>query len=190
MANTATEPIRDPEKIAAVKGFLKDRPRDYLLFTLGINTGLRISDLLRLYVGDVFDGDRIRRYLRLRELKTGKEQRIRINQGARMALEHFAAQNGYKEPWRPLFASFRNKEKAISYVQAWRIIKEACAAVGIKRGIGTHSMRKTWGYHARKKGVSIEIIQAKFGHSSPKETARYIGITADEIKAVEEYVSL
>lgn len=190
MANTATEPIRDPEKIAAIKGILKDRPRDYLLYSLGINTGLRISDLLSLRVGDVFDQGKPRRYLRLRERKTGKEQRIAINEGASMALKHFAAHRPNQEPWKPLFASERRKEKPISYVQAWRIIKAACEAAGLRRGIGTHSLRKTWGYHARKQGVGIELIQAKFGHSSPRETARYIGITSDEIQAVEEYVSL
>jgi len=190
MANTATEPLRDTEQISAIKGYLKSRPRDYLLFCLGINTGLRISDLLNLSVGDVFEGDRVRRYLRLREAKTGKEQRIRLNPGSTMALEYFAAQAGYQEPWKPLFESKRGKAKPLGYVQAWRIIKAACAAVGVKRGIGTHSLRKTWGYHARKKGVSIEIIQAKFGHSSPKETMKYIGITADEIQSAEMYVSL
>ena len=63
-------------------------------------------------------------------------------------------------------------------------------AVGIKERIGTHSLRKTWGYHARMKGVPLELIQAKFGHSSPAVTRRYIGITADEIAAIEDKVCL
>jgi integrase len=62
--------------------------------------------------------------------------------------------------------------------------------VGIRDRIGTHSLRKTWGYQARKSGVPLELIQAKLGHSSPGVTRRYIGITADEIESMENRVTL
>lgn len=62
---------------------------------------------------------------------------------------------------------------------AWKIIKEAAEAVGVK-DIGTHSLRKTWAYHSYKAGTDIVIIQDMLNHSSPAITLRYIGITQDE----------
>ena len=56
--------------------------------------------------------------------------------------------------------------------------------------VGTHTLRKTFGYHARKKGVDISILMEKFNHQSPSMTKRYIGITDDEISAVENGVNL
>ena len=76
------EPIRSKLKVMAIKAFLKDRSaRDYLLFCLGINTALRVSDLLKLRVKDVVDGaGQVKKVLRIREGKTGKERRIEVNE--------------------------------------------------------------------------------------------------------------
>gem|GEM_PF-3396053 len=63
--------------------------------------------------------------------------------------------------------------------------------VGLTQGrYGTPTLRRTWGYQARKRGVPTELVQAKLGHRSPVVTKRYIGITADEIEDVEEQVEL
>ena len=78
----------------------------------------------------------------------------------------------------------------LSRVQAWRLLNKWAREVGLTDRIGTHTLRKTWGYQARKKGVPLELIQAKLGHSSPAVTRRYIGITADEIEDVENQVNL
>lgn len=51
--------------------------------------------------------------------------------------------------------------------------------------IGTHSLRKTWGYQARKAGIDLSIIHKKLGHRTPGITKRYIGITDDEVHQVE-----
>ena len=66
-------------------------------------------------------------------------------------------------------------------VTAYYIIHDACRSAGIKDRIGTHSMRKTFGYHHYKKYKNIAILQKIFNHSSPQITIRYIGIEQDEI---------
>ncbi|ANS45905.1 putative integrase/recombinase YoeC [Bacillus thuringiensis] len=68
------QPIRDPEQIQQMKAYLKEKnARNYMLFVLGINTGLRISDILKLKVGDVQGS-----HISMREKKTGKQKRIQI----------------------------------------------------------------------------------------------------------------
>jgi len=184
------EPIRDLGKLIEIKRKLRRaNPRNYLLFVLGVNTALRISDLLALHVNDVIDENRtVRQFLILREKKRGKHKRIKLNEAATEAIEFFLEQT---KPEHSEFL-FKNAQtgKAISRVQAWRLINAWARAVGITDLIGTHSMRKSWGLHARKSGVSLELIQKKLGHSSPSVTERYIGITADEIEAVENQVNL
>jgi integrase len=180
-------PIRDLDKVKAIQAMLRDKPRDYLLFTLGINLALRVSDLLSLRVSDVRDKDGIREYLTVSERKTNKVKRIKITGAAREHLQWFFDQTGQESGY--LFKSRKGKDRAIDKTQAWRLITGWCKAVGIKENCGTHTLRKTWGYHARKKGIALELIQAKFGHSHPAITTSYIGITTDEIEEVEELVS-
>ena len=184
------EPIRDKDKIEAIKLMLSDRPRDYLLFVLGINFALRVGDLLALRVGDVIDeGGNIVDHLIIKEQKTGKGKRITVNEAASCALSDYFQKVGVRPRGEYLFKSMRS-EKPLDKVTVWKMLNSWCKAVGVKDNCGTHTMRKTWGYWARKQGVSIELIQAKFGHSSPSITRRYIGITADEIANVEDLVSL
>ncbi|MBA7530555.1 Tyrosine recombinase XerD [subsurface metagenome] len=178
------QPIRDLKAIRAIKGNLKRKnPRNFLLFTLGINTGLRISDLLKLKVEDVQDEKgRILEYLDLTEKKTKKQRLIYINDEARSALEYFLEKTKIYELDRYLFISDKTKiNKPISRIRAWQLIQSWCREVGIKTRIGTHTLRKTMGYQMRIAGVAIEIIQEVLGHQSISMTKRYLGITDDEV---------
>lgn len=81
------QPIRDRRKIAAMKRILASNPRNHLLFVLGINSALRISDLLRLRVSDVVDeSGKIRESLEIREQKTDKTKQFELAKNARKAL--------------------------------------------------------------------------------------------------------
>lgn len=180
------EPIRDAKKIDRMKKYLKEKSlRDYCLFVLGINSGLRISDLLNLQVKDVAeDSGKLKDRIRLTEQKTGKTKDFPISDTAGRAIkEHLAALNT-KEPSAYLFPS-RKGNGAILRYQAWRILNEAAAHSGLdKEAIGTHTMRKTFGYHAYKKGMDITVIQKLLNHSSPAITLSYIGITRDDLDNV------
>ncbi|MBA7500860.1 Tyrosine recombinase XerD [subsurface metagenome] len=181
------QPIRDLKKIRAIKGNLRKRnPRDFLLFTLGINTGLRISDILRLKVEDVKDQTgEIKEYLDLNEKKTKKQRLIYINDEVKIALEYYFKKTGIYDLERYLFISDKTKiNKPISRIRAWQLIQIWCREVGIKGRIGTHTIRKTAGYQMRMAGVAIELIQEVLGHQSISMTKRYLGITDDEITKV------
>ncbi|MBA7533874.1 Tyrosine recombinase XerD [subsurface metagenome] len=181
------QPIRDIKKIKAIKGNLRKRnPRDFLLFTLGINTGLRISDILRLKVEDVKDQTgEIKEYLDLNEKKTKKQRLIYLNDEVRNALEYYFDKTGIYDLERYLFISDKTKiNKPISRIRAWQLIQIWCREVGIKGRIGTHTIRKTAGYQMRIAGVAIELIQEVLGHQSISMTKRYLGITDDEITKV------
>ncbi|MBO6271855.1 site-specific integrase [bacterium] len=168
------EPIRDKNKIETVKRILKENgSRDYLLFLLGINSGLRISDILKLKVSDVKN----KKYIELYEQKTGKYKRFPITNSYKSTLEDFII--GKKsEEW--LFASQRGG-KPITRIQAYRIICNACSKAGITTRIGTHTLRKTFGYHFYNKTKDIALLQHIFNHSAPSVTLRYIGINQDII---------
>ncbi len=168
------EPIRDCVKIELVKRILKrNGMRDYLLFLIGINSGLRISDILKLKVKDVADVD----YIELKEKKTGKYRKIPITASFGTPLCEYIYG---KSPNEWLFTSQRG-EKPITRIQAYRIISNACIKAGITEKIGTHTLRKTFGYHFYKKTKDVALLQSILNHSTPSVTLRYIGINQDII---------
>lgn len=184
------QPIRNPEKLKAIKKVLKgSNLRDYTLFSIGINSALRISDLLKLKISDVVNGGgKIKERVLIREQKTDKAKDFPIGSNARKAIEE------YLKDWKEfskddyLFPSRKGENKPITRQHAWYIINEAAKEVGIEEKIGTHTLRKTFGYHAYKAGYDLSIIQKLLNHSSPKETLRYIGITQDQLDDV--YINL
>ncbi|RID89017.1 site-specific integrase [Mesobacillus zeae] len=152
--------------------------RDLLLFTLGINTALRISDLLTLTATDVA-GD----YITLHEGKTGKSKRIKINAVARKAINELAPADG------PLFPS-RKGGKAISRVQAYRLLNAAANRAGVNIEIGCHSLRKTAGFHTYKKTGDIAQVMRMLNHATERDTLKYIGITQGTIDETYETLCL
>lgn len=174
------EPIRDLKKIKDMKKYLQSNKRDFLLFTLGINSALRVSDLLALKFEDIVDEQlKPLDHIKLKETKTGKHNKIAIANGVKKAIISYV-QDFYKGNISDyVFYSRKGKNKPIHRAMAWKIIKGAAEAVGVK-DIGTHSLRKTWAYHSYKAGTDIVIIQDMLNHSSPSITLRYIGITQDE----------
>jgi len=177
------QPIRDTKKLESMKKVLLAGPfgqRNHLLFVLGINSGLRVSDLLSLKLYDIVDEkghpmDRIK----LREGKTGKGKDFPLGKNAQKSIKDYYASLDNQEPEQPVFRS--RKGGPISRVQAWQILSDAAESVGITDSIGTHTLRKTFGYHAYLQGADITRIQKLLNHSSPGVTLAYIGITQDEL---------
>ena len=177
--------IRDYSKVQAIKANLKKRcPRDYLLFTLGINTGCRISDLLKLKVSDVKNTNgSIKSILEFKESKTKKNRRLFITKDAKEALQYYFNKTGVFGYDEYLFTSNKsNENRPLTGVRAWQMINGWAREVGITDKIGTHTLRKTAGYMMRTRGgIAIELISEVLGHSNVKVTNRYIGITDDEL---------
>lgn len=183
------QPLRTRADIERVKEALRKRSsRDYAMFVLGLNSGLRISDLLRLSIGDVLE-DRtrfqVRRRLAMREKKTGKVKDFPLNGAARTALRDYLHGRDISDRVAPLFLSRQSGgdglPRAISRVQAYLVLRAAAREAGIMEPVGTHTLRKTWGYRLYLGGVDITRIQKIMNHSTPQTTLSYIGITRDEI---------
>ena len=153
-----------------------------LLFVMGINTALRISDLLSLSVGDVLNTKgEIAGEVTLKERKTGKIKRFPVNESLKNTLAEYFTCQGFRASTEPLFISRQGK---LSRTQAWRVLKAAGESAGLN-SIGTHSLRKTFGYHAYKKsGADIGLIQKLLNHSASKITLRYIGIDRERMDNV------
>lgn len=177
-------PIMAREDIEAIEKVLKSQSaRNYIMFFLGIHVGLRISDLLNLKVKDVKD----RTHIYVREQKTKKEKRVLMQPEVKRILNKYVQA---MEPEEYLFKSRQGyksgtKIKPISREQAYRIIKKAAKECGISE-IGTHTLRKTFGYHMfrtlqdeKKSDPGVAVMNA-LNHSKLEHTLRYIGITQQE----------
>lgn len=175
------EPIRSKRDINKMKKALHGR--DLLLFIVGINSTLRISDLLALKVGDIRGKDLIT----LTEKKTGKTKRFPWNQSVKKAVKELVPANAADADW--LFPS-RKGDKAISRVQSWRVLNDAAERAGLDIQIGTHTLRKTAAYHAYKNGTDITLLMKVLNHSSARETLHYLGITQQQTDAVFEALNL
>ena len=191
------EPIRDRKKIAQIKNLLRGqcRFRDLLLFVVGINTALRISDLLQLRISHFIDEqERIKQRFWIHEQKRGKRHEVVINNSIQEAFEEYlAAYPGVDDdPNHFIFFNTKanNFSASIRRGQAWKSITSICREVGVRGNFGTHSLRKTWGYHARMQGVDLALIMHKLNHESIAYTKRYLGITDDELQAVSQRLNL
>lgn len=174
------QPIRDIRKIEAMKKILRaGGKRNELLFILGINSALRVSDLLGLKVADVLDEKgKLKDAVSLNERKTGKSKMFPLNDSAKKAIKEYVDE-ARPEYDASLFPS-RKGGKAISRVQAWEILSNAAEEVGLEH-VGTHTLRKTFGYHIYMKTNNLGLVQKLLNHRSSIETLRYIGIEQEEM---------
>lgn len=181
-----TEPIRDNRELKRFTTYYMDvkvNERNYCLVAAGLNTALRISDILKLKWKDVYDfnSKKWKTHIELLEKKTGKKQYICINKYFLTALKklfdvHKNAQwNAY------IFSPYNKGTEPLTRVQAYRIVKEAAKqSVCDDSHISCHSLRKTFGYHAYKQGASPALLTCVYNHSSFEITKRYLGIDQDE----------
>ena len=176
-------PIRETKDIESIKKLLSQNRRDLLLFTVGINNGLRCGDLLRLKVKDV-------KYLKpndtlkIREQKTGEENVLMINKTTYKILhDYLNEQNPNDDDY--LFKSRKGENNHLNVSSVNLLVKSWCKNINLTGNDGTHSLRKTFGYIQRKKfGVGIEILMKRFNHSSQYVTQRYLGIEDREVNGI------
>lgn len=189
------DPLKDPDDILKVTDYLiiHHRYRDYLLFVMGINLGLRCGDLLKLKVGHLIsdDGESYRDVMMVREQKTKKLREAYLNDAICDAADLYFAHCGEVSMNDYLFKSDCNrvkaKEEPITVRSVERILKEVInEACGIDIHVGTHTMRKTFSYHilmnAPDRTRALEFLQKILGHSSASITLAYAGITQDEVR--------
>lgn len=175
------QPLRTAKEIEDMRWALSRyaSARDLFMFNFGINVGLRVSDIVPLKVRDV----KGKTHITLKEKKTGKSKRFMIPKATREQIENYIQQMNNEDY---LFAS-RKGDGHISTTQAYRALQKG-AEILERDDIGTHTMRKTFGYHHYKRNKDVATLQMLFNHSAPSITLKYIGITDDEIdKTMEEF---
>ena len=182
-SHTTVEPIRKQKDIKLIKKILREDLRNLCLFTVGINTNLRASDLLRIKVEQVRHlqpGDEIT----LKEKKTQKQRRINLNKACVGAIQSLLKSKKYADD-DFLFQNNRKDKKALTVSSFSRLVKKWCKDINLKGNYASHSLRKTWGYHQRVSfGVGIPELMVCFNHTSQKQTLDYLCIQPEEIKSV------
>ncbi|MCM1144044.1 MAG: tyrosine-type recombinase/integrase [Blautia sp.] len=180
-----TQPIKKNSEIEKLRQYFYDNGeiRNYTLITLGINTALRISDLLQLTWRDVWNFERqcFREHLIISEQKTDKTANIYLNEQCRKCLAEWKRElSDGIYPSEYIFKSRVGNNKPIGRNRAYVIIKKAWQNLGGEGNISCHSLRKTFGYHAWKQGVSPAVIMSIYNHSSMEITKRYLSIEQDD----------
>ena len=155
--------------------------RNYALICLGINSALRISDLLDLRWRDVYSFERssFLTHISIQEQKTGKKTRIALNQNATQGLCCYMNSLGQVTANSYIFPG-RSSDQHLSRTQAFRIIRHASEQLHFENKLSCHSMRKTFGYHAWKCGTPPAVLMDIYNHSSYAITKRYLGIEQDD----------
>jgi len=176
------EPIRSMESVKKIRKMLLDRGelRNALLFSMAVNNGTRIGDLLDLKVKHVrhlpIDGS-----FKFHEQKTAKSSLIVINQTCHKILTRYLAESDLEDD-DFLFPSQKGKAKldprSVNF-----LVKKWTKEIGLQGNFGCHSLRKTFGYLQRTVfKADFALLCTKFNHSSPSITRRYLGVQEDEIR--------
>ena len=179
-----SHPIRSLDELTAFRSYYLNKEvnlRNYMLICMGLNTALRISDMLQLKWGNVYDFDRkhYAKHIVVQEGKTGKETRIAINNNLIDAFEMYMGSLKSVSGNDYIFTG-KTKGTHLSRSQAFRIITHVAEALNMENGISCHSLRKTFGYYAWKYGTPPAMLMEIYNHSSYEITKRYLGIKQDD----------
>lgn len=179
-------PITELNAIKRIKRQLATKPRDLCLFTLGINTAYRANELVSIKVGQV-DHLKAQDRLDLKQSKNKKYRPTTLNATVIDAIQCWLDVHPDRRPDAPLFISHKTKQ-ALSSVTLTNMVKIWCTNAGLRGNFGSHTLRKTWGYHQRKTfDTPTVLLTQAYGHSSEAQTLEYLCIQHEEIEAL--YIS-
>lgn len=180
-----TQPIKSADELLDFTNYYKNTNynlRNYTLIILGLHTALRISDILHLKWGDVYDfrTQTYRNHLIVHESKTDKQNTIALKHSTTQLLEAYR-QTRCVSGHDYIFTKATDFSKPLCRSQAFRIVKRAAeATITLNEGISCHSLRKTFGYFAWKQGTPPALLMEIYNHSSYRVTKKYLGISQDE----------
>lgn len=186
-----TVPIKSKGKLAEFRNYYRNvklNPRNYALIVLGLNSALRIGDILSLHWNDVYHIRKgmYRKHISVIEKKTGKNNVLAINTSCREALEFYRESLHIFDGDNYIFVSQKPPYTCISRSQAFRIIKKAAESCGLDEHVSCHSLRKTFGYHAWQNGIPPALLMNIYNHSSYDVTKRYLCI--DQVEKDEVFL--
>lgn len=175
------QPIRGRKQVKDIGSYLKGKDEKYyIMFLIGVQSGLRVSDVLNLRVSDIDSMSS----KKIKEKKTNKKRFLYLNDRSEKEIRRYIVSHEL-EPDDYLVYSRKHDQygdqKPITRTQAYRVLQEAGKAFGID-ALGTHTMRKTFGYHYYKKTHDVVTLMRIFNHTSQAVTLHYIGIEEEEIR--------
>ncbi len=169
------QPIKKTKDISVIKKLLMNKPRDLALFTIGINTNLRASDLIRITTEQV-RGLRAGESFPIREKKTKKYREVTLNKACIQVIQKLLASKMFRDN-DPLFP--------ITTIRINQLVKQWTQSINLKGNYGSHTLRKTWGRIQHTEfNVPIPVLMVCFNHSTQKQTLQYLCIDDAEIKSV------
>ena len=187
---SSVSPIRDEVDLGNFIGYFRKKrdlasneqerklaDRNWMMIFLGLNTALRFSDLRRLTAGKVKWN-----CISQRDQKTGKENKFALNPEVYREAEAYIKRNRLSDG-DYLFRSRKGVNRPISREQGYNVMLEAKEGAGIHYQVGTHTLRKTYGYWFYKRTGDVVALQSILNHSSPAITLIYIGVTRSEVEA-------
>lgn len=196
------QPITDINKINKMADILKKQKngeRNWLLFIIGINTGLRVSDYTSMTVGQ-FREIVERGYIIIVPSKTDKRK---LNEDGQLVGKYKKVRIDISESLRECISKYIEGHYDFEYMfpsnkggtplkrqTVWLMLNEAAKEAGITENIGAHSMRKTFGYWHYQKNHDVRLLMEIFQHSSEDVTLRYIGVNAEKMKESMKNMSL
>lgn len=185
---SSVEPIRDEDDLRNFINYFKKKrdnepresrqklyDRNYIMILVGLNAALRFSDLRRLTVDKVKYNHIIQR-----DQKTGKENKFPLHPDIyNEVTEYIKRQNLSGEDY--LFYSRKGVNKPLSRVQGYNIIQQIKEGIKLRYQVGTHTLRKTYGYWFYKDTGDVVALQTILNHSNPTVTMIYIGMQKAEV---------
>ena len=165
---------------------------------LGVSTGGRISELLSLTIGDVYqNGKPVTDLLFDKSIVKGGEisRAVPVNVDGRAAIENLIDwhREKYKAiaPSRPLFPS-RNKNGSVAMNRqtAHEMLKKAFTAAGLNGKLATHSLRKSFAQRVYEESGDIYLVQELLGHRNVSTTQKYIGVNYATARETVEAIAL
>lgn len=183
----SVDPIRNLADIAKLKALVAHHPRNAALLAVGLNTNLRISDILNLKAGQIRNAAPPNGYglvhIPIRERKTGKPRDLRLNTQAMAGINRLLQSRDFADDDYLFCGQGKNKPLLVATVS--KMIKSWCKQIGLKGNFASHSLRKTWGYHQRTTfGKDLPTLVQCFNHSTQRQTLEYLGISQEEIEDV------
>lgn len=177
-----------PQQVWAIRFFLEreKRMRDRALFDLAIDSKLRGCDLVKIRIGDLVSGGRIRNRAIITQKKTGRPVQFELLEPARSTLlSWLERRGGTLDDFA--FPSRIDRTGHISTRQYARLVDEWVEAIGLnKEDYGTHSLRRTKAALIYKQTGNLRAVQILLGHTKIESTVRYLGVDIEDALMLSE----
>lgn len=175
-------PIKDTNILKEVEDTLLNNfrfgRRNYTIFQVGKATLLRVSDVLRLKIADVYDDNgNIKANAFIHDKKTGKSNTLYLKPVKDDLMTYYAyldENNLLSYPW--LFPEINHAERHLTEKQYYKVMHKVGDLLGINY-LGTHTMRKTGAYRVYEQtNHDIALVMHLLNHSSEAMTLKYLGL--------------